>query len=86
MFTLYVVDRSAESRTKLIGRINAYLKAEFSASVNLPQISIKPLALEELKFHAAPDACLIGPEIATGEFSDLGRIRKLLSNSILLAI
>lgn len=83
MLTLYVVDRSAEARTCLAARINAFLQADLSASAFLPQLSVKPLAVEELKFHSAPDICIIGDEVVAQDICEVGRIRKLMSDAAL---
>ncbi|MGI6523793.1 MAG: AAA family ATPase [Bdellovibrionota bacterium] len=84
MLTLFVVDKSAEARTRLVEKINAFLQSDISLLSFLPQISVKPLSLEELKFHAAPDLCILGDELLNDDIFEIGKIRKQIPSATLL--
>jgi len=84
MLKIAVVDRSAESRSRIIAQINSFLSSQVDDLSLMPQVSLKPLSPEELKFHAAPDICIIGEEIVTTELTEIGTLRKLLPNAAIL--
>jgi MinD-like ATPase involved in chromosome partitioning or flagellar assembly len=78
MLRLVVVDSTAESRNRLAGKVTRYLDTDLRDVDLLPRISLKPLALQELKFHAAPDICIIGPELVSKDLGAVASVRKLL--------
>ncbi|NLF25789.1 MAG: ParA family protein [Deltaproteobacteria bacterium] len=84
MVRLVVVDRSAESRGKIVDRINSFLRAELPELDFLPRISVKPLAPEELKFHGAPDICIAGPEMLLQELCTISTIKRLIPDTPLV--
>ncbi|MCB9029479.1 MAG: AAA family ATPase [Deltaproteobacteria bacterium] len=84
MLRLIVVDISAESRSKLVEQITLFQQLEAQSTSLLPKISVKPLSLEELKFHATPDACLLGPQLIAEDISTVAKIRKLLPDTPIL--
>jgi len=84
MLNIVVLDRSAESRNRIARQINDFLQSDFQEGGLLPRVSIKPLSRHEIKFHSAPDICIIGEEILQDEITDLHNIRKLLPDSALL--
>lgn len=84
MLKIVVVDRTAESRSRIVAEIGEFLRSEVGEINLLPQVSLKPLAIQELKFHGAPDICIIGTEIVLEEMTEVGAIRKLLPDSAII--
>ncbi|MCB0333712.1 MAG: AAA family ATPase [Bdellovibrionales bacterium] len=84
MLHIYVLDTTAESRAKLLDRLHRYLDIEAKEIELIPRVNLKPIAREELQFHAAPDVCVLGPELVTGELTEIGKIRKVLPHTPLL--
>jgi MinD-like ATPase involved in chromosome partitioning or flagellar assembly len=85
MLKLVVVDVRAESRNRIVHELNEYLSSELSEQTLLPRITIKPLSPQELKFHSAPDLCIIGEELVVREIQQVSQIRKLLPEIPLVA-
>lgn len=84
MIKIAVVDLSAESRTGLMEECTSFLRLD-SRDINLiPRISIKPFSLQELKFHAAPDICIIGPELAGAGLAEIPGVKKTIPGSSIL--
>jgi len=84
MLKIVVVDRSAESRNRIVAEVNHLLAAQVPGVEYLPRFSIKALAIQELKFNTAPDICIVGPEVLSVELSELARIKKLIPQSAML--
>jgi MinD-like ATPase involved in chromosome partitioning or flagellar assembly len=63
MFEIKVLDISAESRSKLAEKIRKQLVEAGAQFEFIPQATVEPLSIEELKFKKAPTFCVIGPEI-----------------------
>ena len=81
MLNIYVVDVSAESRNRLVNEINSFIQRDIQDNFLIPRLNIKPLAFSEIKFHSAPDICIVGHELATQELSKIAELRKLLPES-----
>ena len=81
MLRIVVVDRSAESRNRLVSRISDVLEQAALQSEFVPRISIRPLGLEELTLNDSPDICVVGEEIVTNELTDIASVRAKLPNS-----
>jgi cellulose biosynthesis protein BcsQ len=84
MFKIVVVDRSAESRQKIIQQIYDILSEGGREFHFIPRLSLKPLTLEELKFHSDPNICVVGEEIVEADITEITRIRKLIPKGTLL--
>ncbi len=84
MFKIVVLDRSAESRNRIVERISEILAEGVQEFHFIPRVSLKPLTLEELKFNGTPDVCIVGSEIVEEDITELGRIRKLVPDAALL--
>ncbi len=84
MLHIYVLDTTAESRAKLLDRLHRYLDIEAKEIELIPRVNLKPIAREELQFHAAPDVCVLGPELVSNELTEIGKIRKVLPHTPLL--
>lgn len=84
MLKLVVIDRSAESRSAIMARINHYLRSEVNNVALLPQVSLKPLSPEEVRFHAAPDILIVGSELARSDLNEIHAIRKLLAQTAIV--
>ncbi|NDC38709.1 MAG: hypothetical protein EBZ48_11735, partial [Proteobacteria bacterium] len=85
MISIVVVDRQAESRTRLVEEITQFLHANVKDLDLIPRVNIIPLSRQELKFHNAPDLCIVGPGIIEHELTDLTSIRKLFPSAAILA-
>lgn len=85
MISIVVVDRQAESRTRLVEEISQFLQANVRDLDLIPRVNIVPLSRQELKFHSAPDLCIIGPGIIEQELTDVSSIRKLFPSAAILA-
>ncbi|MCB0352168.1 MAG: ParA family protein [Bdellovibrionales bacterium] len=84
MLHLYVVDRSAESRNRVVDRIHSYLESAIKDIEVMPRVQVKPLSLEEVRFHGAPDICVLGPGVADQEITDIAKLKKIYPNSAFL--
>lgn len=82
MIRIVVVDRSADARSRIAHQLQHFLQTQDSEL--LPPISLVPLAPEELKFHSAPDVCVLGEELVRNELSEIASVRKLLPKSAIL--
>lgn len=85
MISIVVVDRQAESRTRLVQEISEFLHTNVRDLDLIPRVNIIPLSRQELKFHSAPDLCIIGPGIVEHELADVTAIRKLFPAAAILA-
>lgn len=85
MINIVVVDTSAEARNRATNQLAGFLRAPEGDDRGLvPRAAVKPLSPYELKFHAAPDVCVIGEGLASTDPGEVARIRKLFPESILL--
>ena len=84
MLTIYVLDQSADARNNTVEKINRLLETEPDEQLLLPRISIRPITKQELKFNAAPDILVVGPELATLELSEIANIKKILPSAAIL--
>ena len=84
MLKIVVVDLSAESRNRIVSQLSAYLSADVQNSEFLPRVSINPLSLQELKYHEAPDLCIIGDQLVRQELLQVGAIRGLFPDAAIL--
>ncbi len=80
MISLYIVERSAEGRTKIVDLITQYLKDPQS-----PRISLKSLSLEEVRFNSPPHIILVGEEIVGREVSEIAKLKKIFPSSAIIA-
>lgn len=85
MITIFVADTSAHARNRMIVTLEGHFKDQASELQFLPRFHLKPITLEELKFNAAPEILLIGPELLANDMVEVARIRKELPNTIILA-
>ncbi len=86
MLTVAVVDALAESRIRLSSEINRTFSQPGSDFHLLPRISIVPLALQELKFHARPNVVIVGPGLIEREITTVAAIRAQLPEARILAL
>jgi MinD-like ATPase involved in chromosome partitioning or flagellar assembly len=84
MLKIVVVDLSAESRNRIVSQLSSFLSEDVQNSEFLPRVSINPLSLQELKYHEAPDLCIIGDQLVKQELLQVGAIRNLLPEAALL--
>jgi Mrp family chromosome partitioning ATPase len=80
MISLYIVERSAEGRTKIVEQITQYLKDPQS-----PRISLKSLSVEEARFVSPPHIILVGEEIVGREVSEISKLKKQFPYSAIMA-
>ena len=84
MLRIVVVDSSAESRNRVVAELEMYFNAEVKDIGLMPRLSVKPLSVEELGFHSAPDICVIGPELIIRDVAVAARIKRAIPNTPLL--
>ncbi|RMG40653.1 MAG: tyrosine-protein kinase family protein [Candidatus Dadabacteria bacterium] len=84
MLDIFVVDHSAEERSRLISEINRHLSSNNRELDYLPAVNIKPLTPQELKFHSEPDICVVGPELLVRDLTQLGKIKASIPKSSIL--
>ena len=84
MIRIAVIDSSAESRGRILDQLDSFLRTGLQETQLLPRISLKPVSPQELKFNAAPDVCLVGPELVDGDITEIARIKKLFPNTPLM--
>ena len=85
MLKLIVVDRSAESRSRLAEQLINFLNDAAVDSEVLPRIDLKPISIQELKYQSAPDFCIIGEELSSCGPAEVARIQKLCPAATLIA-
>lgn len=81
MLKVVVVDRTAESRNRIVAQIHDYLRAQVPDIHLMPQVNVKPLSPEELKFHANPDILILGEQTARADLMAIAATRKLLGQT-----
>jgi len=86
MLTVAIIDALADSRVRLASTINASLSEPGLDFHLLPRISIIPLALQELKFHTAPQVIIVGPGLIEQEITTVAAIRAQLPDVRILAL
>lgn len=84
MIRIVVVDLSAESRNKIVRELSSFLSLESKETSFIPRISLKPLSLQELKFHAVPEICIVGEELVATDPAQIPQIKKILPDTPLL--
>lgn len=84
MLKLVVVDVSADSRNRLVSRINTFLESEISGLEFIPRVNVQSLSREELRFCSAPDICLVGEEIVRTDPAEIESIHRALTGAALL--
>lgn len=85
MLGIVVVDLSATARSNIAEKISTLLAENSAEQVLLPQLNIKQLSRQELKFHSKPDICIIGDQLIARELCDVTEIRRTYPDVILLA-
>lgn len=86
MLKLVVVDATAESRNRLSDWLTHLLDTDQAEMQFMPRVSVKPLAIQELKFNSAPDVCILGSELLNKELTAVASIKKLLPETPLLVV
>jgi cellulose biosynthesis protein BcsQ len=84
VLNIYVIDLTAESRNRIIYEINGFIQRDLQDNFLIPRINIKPLTISEVKFHAAPDICIVGQEFASHDLAKLADLRKLLPETSII--
>ncbi len=84
MLKIFIVDKTAESRNRLLNKINELVRADLADLDIMPRLTLKPLSPQELKFNALPDVCIIGEQLLTEDLTHLGEIKKLVQSAALL--
>lgn len=85
MIEIAVVENSAETRTRLVARIESYLSAQVPGLDLLPQISVRPFSPAELKFHAHPDICILGARVLQQDLALISSLREILVDTPIIA-
>ena len=85
MLRIAVIDNSAESRSRIANEMQSLLSQNDASFDFLPQISIKPATLQELKFQTAPDVCVVGEGLILSEPGEISNLRSMLPNAAILA-
>lgn len=86
MLRIAVLDSSAESRSHLVNKLSDYFAADTPGLELLPRVNIQPYSPNELKFNAAPDLCVIGPNFVNSSFADIAGVKRLLPKTPLLVV
>lgn len=85
MISIYVIDVSADSRKKMVDRLNDLVTRQRLNSPIFPNISFKTLSSSELRFNKAPDICILGSELVEYDKISISNIKKLLPTTPLIA-
>ena len=75
MYKIAVVDRSADSRSRIVKAIEQNLLRSAEEFNFVPRVSLLPLTIDEIKFHGAPEVCIVGPELTAHSLADVHKIR-----------
>ncbi len=78
MLRIVVVDQSAEARGSLTRLVTSAFETSDAELTLLPQISLKSLTFDELRFHGAADIVILGPELVQRDLTLIGSVHKLL--------
>lgn len=85
MLKIVIVDRSAEARTRLRETLSRFIGAARAEAELIPRIDLRPLSLQELRFHETPDICVIGPDLLLENLAEAGTVRRQLPDTALVA-
>ncbi|RIL12643.1 MAG: hypothetical protein DCC75_00030 [Proteobacteria bacterium] len=85
MLNITAVDLSAQARNRLVEFLTAQLAVCARDGALVPQVGIKPLSFEELKFTAAPDLCIVGEEALRLDLCEIARVKEVLPHTPLIA-
>jgi MinD-like ATPase involved in chromosome partitioning or flagellar assembly len=85
MLTIHALERVAEEREALVNWLNRLLHEDTPEIEYIPRLDIRPVSLDEIKFHGTPDICIVGPRLLEDELTQLGAIRKLLPTTPIIA-
>lgn len=84
MLKIVVLDSSAESRSRITERLSQVFQSDLTDLDLLPNLSVKPLSLREIKFNSAPDICIIGDEISSEDSVQIAAVRKHFPHTAIL--
>lgn len=85
MIEIAVVDSSAEARNRLAERIISFQKEMQRSQPVCPQVSLRPVSLQELAFSSSPDICVVGSDCLTSDLVEIATIRKHIPEAKLIA-
>ncbi|MCB0329631.1 MAG: AAA family ATPase [Bdellovibrionales bacterium] len=86
MLTIHALERNAEERESLISWLQHLLHEDTPDIEFIPRVDLRPVSPDEIKFHGTPDICIVGPNILEEELTQLGKIRKLLPTTPIIAV
>ncbi len=81
MIRLYIVDRTAQSRSELAREIENFTRSGSPDIQLLPSIEVIPCSPSELKHREKSDLVILGPELAASDISFLSEIANELSGT-----
>ncbi len=84
MSQLYVLEKSAEFRTRLTRKLSDFVSSDDSPQDFIPHVDFKPVSAEELQYLSPPDIFVVGPQILMHELTELTRIKKIFPDVPLL--
>ena len=85
MIDIFVIDTSAESRTRITNLIEQFLRSDPSSWDFVPHLNLRPIGPEELSFHGEPHICVIGDELVSREITQISNIKKAFPSAALIA-
>jgi cellulose biosynthesis protein BcsQ len=85
MVTVAVIERTAEGRNFLTEELTALLHTGQSLTHLVPQVSIIPLSIQELKFRETPNICIVGQQLCEHTPQEIRTIKKLFPECLVIA-
>ncbi len=81
MLKIAVIDHSAESRNRILEKLNQFLQSDSLELEIVPRINLQPYSIEEIRFKSAPEIIILGDELLVKDPTKLSNIRKLLPDT-----
>lgn len=85
MLEIAIVDITAEARTRTIESLSSYISEAVALGEYLPRVSLVPLTPGEVRFHSAPQICVVGSELLRNDPAQFAGIRQAFPGSVIIA-
>jgi cellulose biosynthesis protein BcsQ len=85
MITVAVIEKTAEGRNIIVDEVTQFLRPGHTFVHLVPQISVIPLSLQELRFRETPHICILGRQLCEESPQEIRAIKKLFPRCFVIA-